>query len=56
MWAAFLDELAHGRDGMGQPFHCVTPTEAAFTHDLFTAALRADAQGTVERVEARHPL
>ena len=56
MWAAFLDELAHGRDGMGQPFHCVTPTEAAFTHDLFTAALRADAQGTVERVEARYPL
>lgn len=56
MWAAFLDELAHGRDGMGQPFHCVTPAEAAYTHDLFTAALRADAEGTVERVEARHPL
>ena len=44
MWAAFLDELAHGRDGMRQPFHCVTPEEAAFTHDLFTAALRADAR------------
>ena len=32
MWAAFLDELAHGRDGMRQPFHCVTPEEAAATH------------------------
>ncbi len=39
MWAAFLDELAHGRDGMQQPFHCATPDEAAATHALFTAAL-----------------
>ena len=29
MWAAFLDELAHGREGMRQPFHCATPEEAA---------------------------
>jgi predicted dehydrogenase len=56
MWAAFLDELAHGRDGMRQPFHCVTPQEAAFTHDLFSAALTAGARHTVERVEPRHPL
>ena len=56
MWAAFLDELAHGREGMRQPFHCVTPEEAAFTHDLFTAALKADAERGVERVEPRHPL
>ena len=56
MWAAFLDELVHGREGMGQPFHCVTPAEAAFTHDLFTAALRADARATVEPVEPRYPL
>ena len=56
MWAAFLDELAHGRDGMRQPFHCVTPEEAALTHDLFTAALRADAQRSVEPVEPRYPL
>ena len=56
MWAAFLDELAHGREGMRQPFGCVTPGEAAFTHDLFTAALRANAERTVERVEPRHPL
>ena len=53
MWAAFLDELAHGREGMRQPFHCVTPEEVALTHDLFTAALRADAEGTVESVEPR---
>ena len=39
MWAAFLDELAHGREGMRQPFHCATPEEAAATHRLFTAAL-----------------
>jgi predicted dehydrogenase len=56
MWAAFLDELAHGRDGMRQPFHCVTPEEAAFTHDLFTAALRADEGRSVEPVEARYRL
>jgi len=41
MWAAFLDELAHGREGMRQPFHCATPTEAAATHRLFTAALES---------------
>ena len=29
MWAAFCDELAHGRDGMRQPFYCVTPEEIA---------------------------
>jgi hypothetical protein len=56
MWAAFLDELAHGRDGMGQPFGCVTPQEAAFTHDLFTAALRSHSKRTVEAVEPRHAL
>jgi predicted dehydrogenase len=47
MWAAFLDELAHGRDGMRQPFHCVTPDEAAATHRLFTAALRSHAEHAV---------
>jgi predicted dehydrogenase len=41
MWAAFLDELAHGRDGMRQPFYCATPDEAAATHRLFTAAIRS---------------
>ena len=41
MWAAFLDELAHGRDGMRQSFHCATPEEATATHRLFTAALES---------------
>jgi predicted dehydrogenase len=41
MWAAFCDELAHGRDGMAQEFHCATPAEAAASHRLFTAALRS---------------
>ncbi len=50
MWAAFLDELAHGREGMRQPFHCVTPAEAAATHRLFTAALRSQAHSSVEPV------
>lgn len=51
MWAAFLDELAHGRDGMRQPFHCATPEEAAATHRLFTAALRSQAEGAVVAVD-----
>jgi predicted dehydrogenase len=47
MWAAFVDELAHGRDGMRQPFHCATPEEAAATHRIFTAALRSQAERAV---------
>ena len=50
MWAAFLDELAHGRDRMRQPFHCVTPEEAAATHRLFTAALESQREGSVAEV------
>ena len=50
MWAAFLDELAHGRDGMRQPFHCATPEEAAATHRLFTAALESQRDGSVVEV------
>ncbi len=52
MWAAFLDELAHGREGMRQPFHCATPEEAAATHRIFTAALEAQATGSVVTVGA----
>lgn len=47
MWAAFLDELAHGREGMRQPFHCATPEEAAATHRIFTAALRSHGEAAV---------
>ncbi|WP_437231192.1 Gfo/Idh/MocA family protein [Planctomicrobium sp. SH661] len=44
MWAAFCDELTHGRDGMSQPLYCATPEEAAQTHAIFTAALRSHAE------------
>jgi len=47
MWAAFLDELAHGREGMHQPFYCATPDEAAATHRLFTAALESQRERAV---------
>ncbi|MFN4243270.1 MAG: Gfo/Idh/MocA family protein [Tepidisphaerales bacterium] len=43
MWAAFCDELLHGRDGMKQPLYCVTPDEALAQHELFTAALESEA-------------
>ncbi len=55
MWAAFLDELAHGRDGMRQPFYCATPDEAAATHRLFTAALRSHAEQVVVALTASSP-
>jgi predicted dehydrogenase len=55
MWAAFLDELAHGRDGMRQPFYCATPEEAAATHRLFTAALRSQAEQAVVTLTASSP-
>ena len=44
MWAAFCDELAHGREGMRQPFYCVTPEEAAESHRVFTEALAAHSE------------
>jgi predicted dehydrogenase len=46
MWAAYLDELAHG-DEMRGPFRCATPEEAAATHRIFTAALESDRRGSV---------
>ncbi len=45
MWAAFCDELTHGRDGMRQPFRCATPEEAEASHRLFDAALRSKGSG-----------
>jgi predicted dehydrogenase len=47
MWAAFLDELAHGREGMRQPFHCATPEEATATHAIFSAALESHRERSV---------
>ncbi len=52
MWAAFVDELVHGREGMRQPFHCATPEEAAWSHRLFTAALESHDAGSVVRMPA----
>jgi predicted dehydrogenase len=49
MWAAFLDELAHGDDMRG-PFRCATPAEAASTHRIFTAALESHRAGSVVRL------
>jgi predicted dehydrogenase len=45
MWAAFCDELFHGREGMRQPLYCVTPEETALSHQLFTAALKSQKTG-----------
>lgn len=51
MWAAFLDELDHGRDGMSQEFYCATPAEAAATHRLFSAALESHHSHSVVAVD-----
>ncbi len=49
MWAPYLYELVHGK-----PLHkfagCVTPEEVAYSHRLFTAALKSQANGTCEQV------
>jgi predicted dehydrogenase len=50
MWAAYVDELAHGREGMRQPFYCATPEEAAATHRLFTAALESQRDRTTVEI------
>jgi len=47
MWAAYLDELVHGHDGMHQPFYCATPEEAEATHRIFTAALESQSTKSV---------
>jgi predicted dehydrogenase len=50
MWAAFCDELVHGKAGMKQPFQCATPEETADSHRLFTAALESQRTGQVVAV------
>src|SRR5262249_54108269 len=47
MWAAFCDELAHGRAGMRQPFYCATPAETRLHHRVLTAALESGKRGQV---------
>jgi hypothetical protein len=40
MWAAFLYELSNGKP-LKRFAGCVTPDEAALSHNLFTAALES---------------
>ena len=47
MWAAFCDQLSHGREGMSQPFYCVTPQETLLHHRILTAALESHRQQAV---------
>ncbi|ACZ43421.1 oxidoreductase domain protein [Thermobaculum terrenum ATCC BAA-798] len=51
MWAAFLDELAHGEEMIGG-FRCATPQEAGVSHSLFTAALESHRTSAVVPVGA----
>ena len=39
MWAAFIDEIVHGREGMTQPFYCATLEETVASHRIMTLAL-----------------
>jgi predicted dehydrogenase len=50
MWAAFCDQLAHGREAMKQPFYCVTPDEAHRHHRILTAALESGKKHQVVEV------
>lgn len=49
MWAAFLYELAHGKP-LSKYAGCVTPDEVAYSHKLFTSALKSQANNTTELV------
>ncbi len=49
MWAAYLYELVHGKP-FGTFAGCVTPEEVAYSHRLFTAALKSHANNSCERV------
>jgi predicted dehydrogenase len=49
LWAAFLYELTEGKP-KSRFAGCVTPDEVAYSHRLFTAALRSHAEGTTESV------
>jgi len=51
MFAAFCDEVVHD-EGMRGPFGCVTPEEAALSHQVFTAALASNREGSAVPLEA----
>ena len=48
MWAAFLYELVEGRP-LKKFAGCATPEETALSHQLFTAALKSNAEKSVEQ-------
>ena len=50
MWAAFLYEYEHG-EPLSLFSGCVTPEEAALSHNLFTAALRSQKMHSCESVK-----
>ncbi|NOV04004.1 Gfo/Idh/MocA family protein [Paenibacillus planticolens] len=52
MWAAFCDELAHGKQTQ-QPFYCATPEETAYSHRIFTAALESNKKGQTISIDWR---
>ena len=49
MWAAFLYEFHHGKP-LSRFAACVTPAEAALSHQLFTAALASQSGSSTEAV------
>lgn len=50
MWAAFCDELTHGRE-MLSSFRCATPEEAANSHRVFSAALESERSGQTVAID-----
>jgi predicted dehydrogenase len=50
MWAAFCDQLAHGREGMRQPYYCATPQETHLHHKILTAALESNKHGQLIKI------
>jgi len=49
MWAAFLHELTEGKP-LKKFAGCITPDEAALSHQLFTAALKSQRESSVMRI------
>ena len=47
MWAAFHDQVVHGRGGMKQPFYCATPDETHQHHQVLAAALESNRREAV---------
>jgi predicted dehydrogenase len=54
MWAAYCDELVHGRAGMRQPLYTATPEETELSHRLFSAALESQKTGQSLEILSHH--